>query len=219
MNEEITKILQMLEAGKINAAEAERLIDALKDASTSKSPDAESESQTFPNPFRDLQELLKVFTDAQGRAMRRQNRWLYWRHYKHARSEFEARAKRAETMDTEARVRYILTERVLVDKRDFDAGASLNDLLNVSRWCCERTNSIAWDNLRYGLEDEFSLELSMEDLKACETVQALVDFVAARVPAPVIKTAPVESTADEGEPVARRPKTSRHGPAAPQPAG
>ena len=217
MNEEISKILQMLEAGKINAEEAERLIRALSDAPKSPAEDPGPELHTFPNPFRDLQELFRVFSTAQDRAVRRQHRWLYWRHYKHARCEQEARAKRAETMDTAARIRYILTDRVLVEKSDFDENSNLNDLLSVSRWCCERTNNIAWDNLRYGLEDEFGLEIAMEDLRACETVQGVIDYVTARVPAPTLNPQPSEPA--ESEPVPRKAKAPRTGPVSPQPAG
>src|SRR5258708_24032319 len=130
MNEEISKILQMLEAGKINAEEAERLIRALKDSANPSGAPPEPETHTFPKPFRDLQELFRVFSDSQNRATRRQHRWLYWRHYKHARSEREAREKRAETMDNAERIRFILTDRVLVEKQDFDNTASLSDLLN-----------------------------------------------------------------------------------------
>jgi hypothetical protein len=218
MNEEISRILQMLEAGKINAEEAERLIRALNETSTQHSDAPEKERESFPNPFRDLQELFRFFSDAQGRALRRQNRWLYWRHYKFARDEAAARTARAETLDTEARIRFILTDRVLVDKHDFEGAANLNDLMNVSRWCCERTNSIAWDNLRYGLEDEFALEISMEDLHGCETVQALLDYISAKVPASAVHAASEDPTAAEGEPVPRRPKAPKSGPAAPQPA-
>src|SRR5258708_33196129 len=114
MNEEISKILQMLEAGKINAEEAERLIHALNDSAKPAGAPPEPETPSFPNPFRDLQELFRVFSDAQNRAARRQHRWLYWRHYKHARGEREASEKRAATMDNAGRIRFVLTERALV---------------------------------------------------------------------------------------------------------
>ena len=215
MNEEISKILQMLEGGKINAEETERLIKARNVTPNAASPEPEKEAQPFPNPFRDLQELFRFLSDAQGRAMRRQNRWLYWRHYKHARSEAEARAARAETLNTEERIRFILTDRVLVDRHDFGPDTPLNELLNVSRWCCEKTNGIAWENLQYGLEDEFGLEMSVEDLQGCETFQALVDFIVARVP--VSAAAETTETA-QVEPSARKSKSPKTGPAAPQPA-
>jgi len=216
MNEEISKILQMVESGKINAEEAERLIRALSDAPKSGQapPEPEPDVHTFPNPFRDLQELFRFIGDAQNRALRRQHRWLFWRHYKHSRSEREARAKRAETMDTASRIRFVLLERALIDKQDFDGGARLEDLLDVSRWCCERTNAIAWENLQYGLEDEFGLDIPMDDLKTCETVQSLVDYVESRAAAPQAS----KSESGDGS-AAKKPKSPKTGPAAPQPAG
>src|SRR5262249_41572208 len=153
---------------------------ALSDAPKTAAPEPEEEIHGFPNPFRDLQELFRFITDAQNRALRRQHRWLFWRHYKHSRTEREARAQRAESMDAEARIRFVLVERVLTDKQDFDNSARLEDLLNVTRWCCERTNSIAWENLQFGLEDEFGLDIPMDDLKSCETVQSLIDYIGGR---------------------------------------
>ena len=214
MNEEISKILQMVESGKINAEEAERLIRALNDAPKSAAAEPEEEAHTFPSPFRDLQDLFRFFGDAQNRAVRRQNRWLFWRHYRHARGEREARTKRAETMDMAARVRFVLLERVLTDSHDFDGDSRLDDLLNVLRWCCERTNSIAWENLQFGLEDEFGLDIPMDDLKSCETVQSLIEYVTVRQPAPAETAAePEENSAP------RKAKSPKAGPAAPQPAG
>jgi hypothetical protein len=218
MNVEISKILQMLEAGKINAEEAERLIRAMNDAAKPIGGAPEPETQAFPNPFRDLQELFRVFSDAQNRAARRQHRWLYWRHYKHARSEREAREKRAETMDNISRIRFILTDRILVEKQDFDSSANLSDLLSVSRWCCERTNTIAWENLQFGLEDEFGLDIPMDDLRGCQTVQALEEYIGTRSPSTVAQPSSTDSTADENTPASRKPKSPKTGATAPEPA-
>src|SRR5690242_12243652 len=104
MNEEISRILQMLEAGKINAGEAERLIRALGDVTGASgggesSHVEETSRPAGPNPFRDLQEIFRMFGDAQARAARRQCRWAHWRHFKWQRHQEEARRKRAETMD------------------------------------------------------------------------------------------------------------------------
>jgi len=186
MNEEVSRILQMLEAGKINAGEAERLIRALGDAGSGPRAEeaASSEESVRPvclNPFRDLQELFRIAGEMQARAVRRQSRWAHWRHYRWTRQEAEARGKRAETMDTAERVRFVLTDRVVVDRQDFDGNTPLSDLIHASQSGWERPRRIAWDNLRYGLEDEFQIEIPADDVDKWDTVQAIVGYVGGRV--------------------------------------
>src|SRR5262245_57444569 len=113
MNEEIAKILEMLEAGKIDAAEAEKLIRTINEAK------AESHARPIcPNPFRDIEDLFRIFGRAARQAARRRSRWAVWRFYSFLHWQEEARRERARTMSTFERVAFVLRERALVDGND-----------------------------------------------------------------------------------------------------
>ena len=141
-----------------------------------------------------------MFGEAQARAARRQCRWAHWQHYQWAHRQEEARRKRAETMDTAQRVRFVLTDRVVVNKTEFDNSATLRDLIHGAPILWEKPRRIAWDNLRYGLEYEFGMEISTDDVEKWDTVQSVVDYVNGRLglynaPAAEAETAPKPKSA------------------------
>ena len=212
MNEEVSKILQMLEAGTINAGEAERLIRALGEAGSAPRAEetASPEESVRPvclNPFRDLQELFRIAGEVQARAVRRQSRWAHWRHFRWTRQEAEARSKRAETMDTAERVRFVLTDRVAVYLLEFGANAPPGELISSSLSGWERPRRIAWDNLRYGLEDEFQIEIPAEDVEKWETVQSIVEYVGGRIgePMPTKQETPAKAKPGKGKTPSAQP--------------
>lgn len=189
MNEEIARILQMLEAGKISAEEAERLIRAVNEGGAPGSraphggPGAEGahEGAHF-EPFHNLKQLFRWLSEAQMRGMRRQIRWYWWRRYRCDRWEARQRGQRADTMSATDRVRFVLLERVQVDNRDPRPTESLTELLSGDSAGWERSAQTAWEVLRLALEDEFGIQIDATELKAVPTVQALVEYVEARVP-------------------------------------
>ncbi len=178
MNEDISRILQMLEDGKINADEAERLIKALREPESAGGATAsETTAQPQADPFRDVRELGRMLREAQARFIRRQARIARWRHDQFARAEADARKLRAETHTPFQRVRHVLIHRVYVDRQEFQPDTPLRELMDVCAGPWERRAGIAWQNLRYGLEDEFGVTLTDEQVRGWNTVQDMVNAV------------------------------------------
>jgi acyl carrier protein len=188
MNEEISKILEMLEAGKIDAAEAEKLIRTINEA---KKPE-ERARPICPNPFRDIEDLFRIFGKAARQAARRRSRWAVWRFYSFLHWQEEARRERARTMSTFERVSYVLKERALVDG---------SDIQPTTRFRPEGfPGAFYMDTLRVVLEYEFGIEMPIADLSALETVQDLVSYIDGRSGA-----APPDSDDRGGAPVPEPP--------------
>ena len=192
MNEEIARILQLLESGKINADEAERLIKAVNGSPGGRPrPGAEPDDggsteaagpEICLNPFRDLEQLFRTITRAYRGGMRRHRRFEEWRWHEYRRSRGDERRQRAETQSVADRVRYVVAERALLDP---DSG--LEDLDEVARGL-----------LRYELEDEFSIEIPADDLATVYNLDALSAYVESRLrPSPPKPAAPVPPVAPE----------------------
>jgi acyl carrier protein len=175
MNEDISRILQMLEEGKINAAEAERLIRALKEPGA---PSAEAGERPTPRPgpVHDFNDLIRLIAQATKRAARRQRRLMIWRFFQFLRCQEEFRQERARTMNVEERVRFVLQHIAVVETDEIEPASRLRADLKMG--------PIAFDNLRSGLEVEFHMEIPPGDLSGLDTVQAVVDYISRRLSPP-----------------------------------
>ncbi|HXG22913.1 MAG TPA: hypothetical protein VNJ09_00040, partial [Chthonomonadales bacterium] len=71
-------------------------------------------------------------------------------------------------------------ERVMVEQESLASEARLHDLL---------PDRMARDNLRYGLQAEFHLEIDPGDLDRLETLQDLEEYIARRLSPPETPTA------------------------------
>lgn len=199
MNEEISRILQLLEEGKINAEEAEKLIRAIRETGAKPPETPPSEATTGaareaeqatprPDPFRDICELFSLLGKAIRRAARRRRRFWIWTVLHTLRTEEEARRRRAETKSVYERVRYVLKHIALVEEDSIEPGSRLREDLKMGRF--------SLDNLRLGLELEFRIDIPSGDLEGLTTVQAVVDYIHSRI-AP---TAPPEPSAPSEPP-------------------
>lgn len=197
MNEEIGRILQLLESGKISADEAERLIKAIKEpgpgGTGQESADenyTDSAAEVCLNPFRDIEQLFKTITGFYRSGLKRQRRFEQWRWHEYHRGREEERRQRSESQSVQERIRYVLSDRVFVDP-----DASLEDLDEIGRGL-----------LRYELETEFGIEIPRDDLETVGTVDALVGYIEGR-------TAPPPKPAATAKPAtpksASRPRPSR----------
>jgi hypothetical protein len=204
MNEEITRILQMLEDGKIGADEVEKLIRALRESQAAPPPPppppppkpqpsfgeaAEDWWGFCANPFRDLEDLGRILRQT-GRQIRRNRiRRYWWHHYRLNHWCEMRRRRRKETMTTFERVRFVLLLAPVENDFIVQPDTNFHDLL--------RRDRIAWDNFRYGLQEEFRLDISLDRLDSLRTVQDVVDFVEAEKKA---KSAPQAETAETWPP-------------------
>jgi hypothetical protein len=202
MNEEIAKILQMLEAGTISADEAERLIRAVREEPGSSRAGGRPASDAPVEPFHSLKLLFRRLSEAQMRAARRQLRWMWHCRYRAASREARDRAHRIANMATAEQVRWLLLERVQVDDRDPRPESRLTDLLAPDPCDWDRSTRVPWDTLRLALEAEFGIAVDRNELQGLVTVQDLADYVEARVPprASAQAAASPEAAEQTGEP-------------------
>ena len=184
MNEEVSRIITLLEQGKISASEAEKLIKALNEIPSAASearrePEEEtgSEARCCPNPFRDFQLIAQRISEAGARAARRHARFARWRYDEYRSAESQARAARAESMSPLERVQFVLRERVMVEKTQISPEDSIEELLDPLRRPFVHIAQIPSDNLRRGLEDEFGISITPEVAAAWKTVQDIVNHV------------------------------------------
>src|SRR5688572_8728125 len=174
MNEEIARILQLLEAGKINADEAERLIKAMREpvgatagsARAGSPEDSFTESVSQQNPFRDIEQLFKTVTRAYKSGLKKHRRFEEWRWHEFRRAKHEERRQRAESQSVGDRVRFVLTERAFIDP-----DSSLEELDEIARGL-----------LRYELEEEFGMEIPRDDLETIGAIDALIAYIESRQP-------------------------------------
>jgi hypothetical protein len=211
MNEEIERILRMLDEGKINAADAERLIRAVRseaapqDAEWREWPDW---SAPRPSPCIELKEKVRTVRRAVRAARDRQRRhavrYAVWCMHHLKRKSERDRRKRSENRTTVDRVIYVLTASAVVATTP-EAGSLVKDLLQGDQF--------AWDNFYFGLEEEFRIDIPPRDLHDLITVQSVADYIDRRLaepPAPVateepLAETPPEETVTEEEPP-RAPK-------------
>lgn len=204
MNEEIARILQMLEDGKIGAEEAEKLIRAVRESQAAPPPPPPPPKQETrfgestedwwgfcANPFRDLEDLGRILRQT-GRQIRRNRiRRYWWHHYRLNHWCEMRRRRREETMTTFERVRFVLLLAPVENDFIVQPDTNFHDLL--------RRDRIAWDNLRYGLQEEFLLDITMDKLDACRTVQDIVNLVESGQKAKSAPPVDTEATAPPAE--------------------
>jgi acyl carrier protein len=167
MNEEISRILRMLEEGRITAAEAELLIRAVKEGSA---PPPPGTPPPRPRPRGDLCDLFGAIARAISRAERRQRRYSIWSFLQQVRIRQEERRERINRMSAAERVRYVFDEIVLPDVEEIKPGMRLREDLHLG--------SIARDNLRFGLEAEFDIRIPVGEALDWKTVQDVMDYIA-----------------------------------------
>ncbi len=201
MNEDISRILDMVEKGTITADEAERLIRvsmlnsaagtrSFRDSASESAPFAFREGSTehesagreeralddlwdpfspFSNPLPDLQDITRVFRRIGDRLKRHHMRRYWWNYFRLNRWYEHRRTQRRAAMSTYERVRFVLLGAPAHSEFVIQAQTDIPELLERDR--------IAWDLFRFGLEEEFGIELSMDQARAFRTVQDVVDYV------------------------------------------
>lgn len=173
-NEEVSRILRMLEEGKISADEAERLIRSLKDTAAESEPSEKRWKCTGTGEPADfLCRIVRAFKAG----ARRQRRFTWWRYYWFAQRLADARKQRRSELTIEARVRHLFTQRGLADPDDLSLETRLADL---------SFDDVARDVLRFSLEDEFELAVSAEQLSDLSTVGDIVGWIAGQTPEPAV---------------------------------
>ena len=204
MNEEIERILRMLEEGKISAAEAERLIRAVR--SEGNKPEwGEWAAWTAPRPSPCVELREKVRTvrravrAARDRQQRHATRYAVWcMHHLKRKSERERR-KRSQRRTTVERVIYVLTASAVVAAIP-RPDSLVKDLLQGDQF--------AWDNFYFGLEEEFRIDIPPRDLHDLITVQSVADYVDRRLaelaPTSAEPEAPAEVPTEEPPAAPRR---------------
>src|SRR5579863_5863773 len=174
MHEEIARILRMLEEGKISAEEAERLIRVLREPEPPR-PESHPRPTPEPDPFATfaarMREIVHACRTAQRRQRRAAHRYAIWCRYGIRRRHEQERRRRAEHWTPYRRVKHVLLFVAVVGDH-VKPESRLNDLLD---------DQLAWDNLRFGLEEEFHLEIPAADLAGLATVQAVADYIEARL--------------------------------------
>jgi hypothetical protein len=198
MNEEISRILELLEKGIVTAEEAERLIRAAGVAAAAafaESPQpsappvmetlgAEQEARRhsdraiedfwdpfspFANPLPDLGDLSRTIRRIRDRVRRHNTRRFWWNYFRLNRWYEFRREQRRESMSTYERVRFVILGAPAVSDFILQAQTDIHELLDRDR--------IAWDLFRLGLEEEFGKPVSAELAYSFRTVQSVVDWV------------------------------------------
>jgi acyl carrier protein len=181
MNEEISRILRMLEDGKIGAEEAERLLRALKEAATA-GPE--------PAARKDVPDILQAICKAIKGAGRRQRCIAWWRYYWALRRNAEEKRRRSAEMTVAGRINYLFEACGLADPKDLAAGVALDEKAGFDR--------VSRQVLRYALEDEFGVEATADEVLGLGTVAEVVAFVEGRLaPPPSGGEQPAEPAAGE----------------------
>jgi len=215
MNEKISRILDMLEKGTITADEAERLIRAssVEEAAGFRSeaaaappkhkPDSTEEERTrqdrrgfedvwdpfspFCDPFPGVTDVTRVFRRLRDQIARYHMRRYWWNYFRLNRWYERRRAHRRETLSVYERVRFVLLGAPPTSGFIVQPQTIIAELLERDR--------IAWDLFRFGLEEEFGIQLTLEQTKAFLTVQDVVDFIESHQPFTGVTEPPVETDA------------------------
>jgi acyl carrier protein len=203
MNDEISRILRLLEEGKISADEAERLIRSLKEG-LGKGPgpsDKRWKCEGKAEPPDVVRSIVRAFKAA----ARRHRRSTWWRYYWFAQKLTEARQRRKAAATAEARVHHLFTHCGLADPGDLPNATTLADLA---------FDDMARDVLRFAIEDEFGVTVTSDDVSAFQTVGDVVAWASERVPAAPAAPAPEAAEPQAGSP---EPTVAPEPPRAPEP--
>ncbi|NUQ69649.1 MAG: hypothetical protein HUU17_02385 [Chthonomonadales bacterium] len=157
MNNEIHRVLSLLEEGKISAQEATELIAALGSAKQTmgsagsdegpgagRSGSAEGSREGGPD-------IIQIIGRALRRMARRQTRATWWRYYAFTDQHSRSRLERAATMTPADRVRRVATAVGLADAAEWTSEALLSGF---------ELDEMARGLLRYAMADEFGCPLT-----------------------------------------------------------
>jgi hypothetical protein len=164
MKDELARILGLLEDGKIDAAEAERLIRAISDSGHARRCDFREQGQRARD---DLRAAIREIAETLRQADRKRRRYIVWRSHLRRRACSSRREARREEPALD-RLRAVLRENAVCDTVA-EPSARLADMLNG--------DPFGWSNLRFGLELEFGRAFTQSELEACETVAALASMI------------------------------------------
>lgn len=213
MNEEVSRILELLENGTITAEEAERLIRAAgsataqtfaQESATAVPPmlgsakgAAEEEANRhsdravedfwdpfspFANPLPDIGDLSKALRRLRDRIRRHNTRRFWWNYFRLNRWYERRRSQRRASMSVYERVRFVLLGAPAWSDFILQPQTDIHELLERDR--------IAWDLFRFGLEEEFGIEVSIEQVHSFRTVENVVDYIEQVQPPGPIETEP-----------------------------
>lgn len=184
MNEQVNRILRMLEEGKIDADAAERLIRALQRTEPASGSERhwpfEGRAET-PDIFRGIVRALKA-------ASRRQRRLVWWRYYRFNDRMAACRRKRAAELSTPARIEHLFVHRGLADPDELRPEVTLDQL---------GFDQFARDILRWALQDEFGIEIQPQEVQRLTTFGSVVEWVESRVAATGTTSQPEPPTPPE----------------------
>jgi len=172
MNEEVSRILKMLEDGKISAEAAERLIRALKETGEAEAAGRTRQwtgtgTQEAPDVLRKLIRSFRV-------ACRRQRRMTWLRYYKYAENLANQRRQRRGQVPIAERLGLLFSRHGLADLEELRAEATLEDLY---------FDAVARELLRYALQEEFEVSISAEEVEAFRTYGDVIRWVEEHVSA------------------------------------
>lgn len=183
MHEEISRILGMLEEGKVSAEEAERLIVAVREREG-----GGRRAPHRPDAAREIQEALRCFAKGIRQVARQQRRFAMWRFYEYLRWQEQQRREREAGMSVGERVRFLLRERVFADPEAIGSEARLVEDL--------RLGPLGRPLLRMSLENEFHMRIADTSFRELATVGDVERYVAERLVQAAAGPAPAP---DEGE--------------------
>ncbi len=185
MEAEIGKILDLLAKGKIDAAEAERLINTLKQPA----PPPQAPERPTADPFARLERDTKAAA----------HRFVLWCHRVTlaARCREQAQRQSRATLSVDERLRHVLTEHLLAEPETVTPETPLATIV-ADRSGCVAGTRLAWEVLRLGIEDEFAQCWTVADLESADTVGGLAERLAGQpAPAPAPEAAEPEPAAEE----------------------
>lgn len=185
MNEEISRILKLLEDGKISANEAERLLRLVMQGPGSGTSSAKRWECCTGEPgavWRGIRRALRSMARAQRRS-------AWWQYFWTVRQAAEGRRKRAAEMTIAERVQHIFVACGLADKENLSSEATLEGDLGFS--------AITRQLLRFALEDEFGIAVTDDDVARFVTLADVVAFVERHTVTPPAAEPPAAEAAQE----------------------
>jgi acyl carrier protein len=199
MNEEVSRILKMLEDGKISAEAAERLIRALKETGGAEGGGRTRQwtctgTQEAPDVLRKLIKSFRV-------ACRRQRRTTWLRYYRYAEYLANQRRQRRGQVPIAERLGLLFSRHGLADPEELTPHATLEDL---------HFDAAARELLRYALREEFEVSISAEEVEAFRTYGDVIRWVEehATAAAPAPESAHADTPAAEAAQSAASPESS-----------
>lgn len=169
-NDEIDRILKLLEDGKITPKEAEGLIRAIRKG-TQVAGEAPKTRKWACGGTGEGPDLIRSVLNGLKAAARRQRRLAWWRYYRFADQLRTLRHDRRRRLSPEDRLRHLFADRGLADPDELKPEAKLADL---------GFDVVAWEVLRHALEEEFETALADETVRSFTTYGNVLAWVSAQ---------------------------------------